>query len=130
MSHILGWPLEYRVEKFFLTVVEIGIVKMVTQPAPTDLNSGAYIYEPPRPTMCTAGPFGYSHSKYMMLYTCYRSYMPFKDQDPMSIYVQRKGGWMSVNYDSVDYFLPSDYAVMLYLYDSRIERKPKLDYIV
>lgn len=56
--------------------------------------------------------------------------MPIKDQDPLSIYVQRKLGWMAVNYDSVDYFLPEEYASMLYLYDSQIERKPKLDYIV
>ena len=56
--------------------------------------------------------------------------MPFKDQDPLSIYVQRKQGWFSVNYDSVDYYLPEEYAYMLYLYDSRIERKSKLDYIV
>lgn len=56
--------------------------------------------------------------------------MPIIDQDPMSIYVQRKGGWMSVNVDSVDYFLPIEYAVMLYLYDSKIERRAKLDYIV
>ena len=56
--------------------------------------------------------------------------MPIKDQDPMSIYVQRKGGWMSVGYDSVDYFLPEQYAGMLYLYDSQIERRAHSDYIV
>ena len=56
--------------------------------------------------------------------------MPIKDQDPLSIYVQRKGGWMSVNYDSVDYFLPEQYASMLYLYDSSIERRAHSDYIV
>jgi hypothetical protein len=56
--------------------------------------------------------------------------MPFRDQDPLSIYVQRRAGWMSVGAMYVDYYLPKEYAYMLYLYDSQIERKPNLDYIV
>ena len=48
--------MEYRVEKFSLTVVQIGIVKMVTQPACTDLNSGAYTRPPCTTLDATAGP--------------------------------------------------------------------------
>ena len=56
--------------------------------------------------------------------------MPLVDQDPLSIYVQRKGGWMSVGKYSVNYYIPEDYAYMLYMYDSQVVRKPKEDYIV
>ncbi len=65
-----------------------------------------------------------------MLIECYRSYMmPYEQQDPLSIFVQRKGGWMSVRPDSVDYYIPKEYAYMLYMYDSHIKRLPLLDYI-
>lgn len=65
-----------------------------------------------------------------MLYQCYRSYMPFTDQDPLSIFVQRKNGWMSVRNDCVDYFIPKEFAYMLYMYDSNIKRQQSLDYIL
>jgi hypothetical protein len=66
-----------------------------------------------------------------MLIECYRSYMmPYQEQDPLSIFVQAKGGWMSVGPISVDYYIPHDYAYMMYMYDSAIKRLPKLDYIV
>ena len=56
--------------------------------------------------------------------------MLFRDQDPLSIYVQRVNGWFSVNRDSVDYYVPEDRAYMLYMYDSSIQRKSHKDYIV
>lgn len=65
-----------------------------------------------------------------MIYQCYRSHMLFRDQDPLSIYVQRVNGWFSVNRDSVDYYVPEDRAYMLYMYDSSIQRKSHKDYIV
>jgi hypothetical protein len=65
-----------------------------------------------------------------MLVKCYRCRMTVLDQDPLSIYVQRKGGWMSVGYGYTDYYVPEEYAYMLYVYDSNIERRARLDYIV
>jgi hypothetical protein len=56
--------------------------------------------------------------------------MPFTEQDPLSIYVQRKNGWMSIRNDCVDYFVPEEYAYMLYMYDSAIKRIQPLDYIL
>jgi len=56
--------------------------------------------------------------------------MPFTDQDPLSIFVQRKNGWMSVRNDCVDYFIPKEFAYMLYMYDSNIKRQQSLDYIL
>lgn len=61
---------------------------------------------------------------------CYRSRLPIIDQDPLSIYVQCRGGWMSVGRVSVDYYIPEDRAYMLYLYDSLIEPRPQQDYLV
>ena len=63
-----------------------------------------------------------------MLVQCYRSRMPVLEQDPLAIYVQRKGGWMSIGMDSVDYWIAQEYAYMLYVYDPAIERKSALDY--
>ena len=70
-----------------------------------------------------------------MLYTvmrilCYRSYLPFTEQDPLSVFVQRVQGWFSVGIYSVDYYIREDYAYMLYMYDSTIHRLPMQDYIL
>ena len=65
-----------------------------------------------------------------MLYQCYRSYLPIQDQDPLSIFVQRKNGWLSIRNDCVDYYIPEEYAYMLHMYDSNIKRVQPLDYIV
>jgi hypothetical protein len=65
-----------------------------------------------------------------MLILCYRSYMqPWRLHDPLGIFVQRQGGWMSIGPICVDYYIPEDYAYMLYLYDSHIQRQPQLDYL-
>jgi hypothetical protein len=76
----------------------------------------------------TAGPLLTCYIVYMRL-QCYRSYMPLTEQDPLSVFVQRVQGWMSVGLYSVDYYVPEHYAYMLYMYDSSIQRLPNLDYI-
>ena len=65
-----------------------------------------------------------------MLVKCYRSRLPTVEQDELSLYVQRVGGWLSVSYGYVDYYIPEPYAMMAALYDSHIERISRLDYIV
>jgi len=65
-----------------------------------------------------------------MLYTCLRSRQTIIEQDPLSILVQRLHGWFSVGYSYVDYWVPSDYAYMLYMLDSQLEQRPFDDYIV
>lgn len=65
-----------------------------------------------------------------MLIECYRCHMPIAEQDPLSIMAQRLGGWLSVSYIWVDYWVPEDRAYLLFLYDPNLERLPKLDYIV
>jgi len=65
-----------------------------------------------------------------MLVKCYRSYLPIVEQDPLSLYVQRVGGWLSVSYGFVDYFIPELYASMVFIYDGHIKRNSKLDYVV
>ena len=63
-------------------------------------------------------------------YRSYRSYLPIVEQDPFSLYVQRVGGWLSVSYGHVDYFIPELYASMVFIYDGHIKRISKLDYVV
>jgi hypothetical protein len=65
-----------------------------------------------------------------MLVQCYRSRQPLQLQDALSLYVQRVGGWLSVSSGYVDYFIPEQYAVMVPLLDSHIERKSHMDYYV
>lgn len=62
------------------------------------------------------------------LIKCYCSTLPIQEQDPLSIYVQRVGGWISIQILSVDYYVPAEYAYMLELYDPNIRRMPQLDY--
>jgi len=65
-----------------------------------------------------------------MLYHCYRSYLPLQEGDALSLAVQRAGGWMHIrSLDCVDYLVPETRSSLVYLYDSRAERIPKLDYI-
>lgn len=66
---------------------------------------------------------------YTMLYHCYRSYLPILEQDPLSLLVQRLGGWFTPRQDCVDYFVPESYAYMCYLLDSSLVRQAHLDYI-
>lgn len=56
--------------------------------------------------------------------------MPIQEQDPLSVFVQRMQGWMSVGIYSVDYYIREDYAYMLYIYDSAIHRLAEQDYIL
>ena len=65
-----------------------------------------------------------------MLYTAHRSTRPFSEQDAISLYVQRIGGWISIRVDTVVYIVPEERAYMLSLFDPAIERFPQLDYIV
>lgn len=65
-----------------------------------------------------------------MLYTCYRCYAPLDQQDPLSIMVQRLGGWLSVHYIYVEYWVPEDRAYMLNLFDLELVRLQQSDYIV
>ena len=65
-----------------------------------------------------------------MLYTAYRSTKPVTEQDEISLYVQRIGGWLSVRVDTVVYIVPEERAYMLSLFDPSIQRYPELDYIV
>ena len=65
-----------------------------------------------------------------MLVLCYRSYLPIVEQDPLSLYVQRCGGWLSVSSGHVDYYIPEPYASMAAIYDGQIKRLSRLDYIV
>ncbi len=65
-----------------------------------------------------------------MLYTAYRSTKPVTEQDDISLYVQRIGGWLSIRADTVVYIVPDDRAYMLSLFDPSIQRYPQLDYIV
>jgi len=65
-----------------------------------------------------------------MLVKCYRSYQPLEEQDELSLYVQRVGGWLSVSTGFVDYFIPEPYAVMALMFDGHLKRKSQLDYIV
>jgi hypothetical protein len=60
---------------------------------------------------------------------CYRSYMSFTEQDPLSVFVQRVGGWFSVGLYSVDYYIPESYAYMVHMYDGDIHRLVSQDYI-
>lgn len=64
-----------------------------------------------------------------MLIICLRSRLPILDQDPMALYVHSFNGWLVVRNDCVDYYINADRAYMLYIYDSHIERIPRLDYI-
>ena len=65
-----------------------------------------------------------------MLVKCYRSYQPLEEQDELSLYVQRVGGWLSVSSGFVDYWIPEPYAQMAPMLDSHIKRLSQLDYIV
>jgi hypothetical protein len=115
----------YRVPQGRLAVVETGIVKMVTLcPTPIPVQRGLLLYT--LYTFSTAGSFMLEPFTKLL---CYRSYMSFRDQDPMSVFVQRVQGWMSVGYASVDYYVPEQYAYMLYMYDSAVRRLPGQDYI-
>lgn len=60
---------------------------------------------------------------------CYRSRSDWTVQDPLSILVQRLGGWLSIRCDCVDYWVPEDRAYMLFLLDPNLQRKPELDYL-
>ena len=64
-----------------------------------------------------------------MLITCYRSYLPYTEQDPMSVFVQRVKGWMSIGMYSVDYYIREDFGYILYMFDPKIHRLPNQDYI-
>jgi hypothetical protein len=66
-----------------------------------------------------------------MLITCYRSRLwPLCEQDDLSVFVQQVGGWMRIRADySVDYYVPEEWAYMMYIYDTDIERKHKMDMI-
>ena len=71
----------------------------------------------------------------MCIYTsmriqCYRSHMSNLEQDPLSLFVQRVGGWMSVGIGCVDYWVPEPYALMIYMYDPTVERRSGDDYLV
>ena len=65
-----------------------------------------------------------------MLVLCYRSRLPLTQQDQLSLYVQRMGGWLTVSSGYVDYYIPEQYALMVPLLDSHIERRSRLDYLV
>lgn len=65
-----------------------------------------------------------------MLYTAHRTTRPLDEQDAISQYVQRIGGWLSIRADTVVYVVPSDRAYMLSLFDSSIEPYPQDDHIV
>ena len=65
-----------------------------------------------------------------MLYKCYRCYAPISKQDPLSIMVQRLGGWLSVHYVYVEYWVPEDSAYLLHLYGLELESIALHDYIV
>ena len=56
--------------------------------------------------------------------------MPIAEQDPLSILVQRFGGWLSIQYDCVDYYIPEEHAYIVELCDPLIIRKANLDYIM
>jgi hypothetical protein len=79
----------------------------------------------------SSGSFSSIGSKYVyMLVECYRSYLPIVEQDPLSLYVQRVGGWLSVSHGFVDYYIPEPYAVMALMFDGHLKRRRELDYIV
>jgi hypothetical protein len=66
-----------------------------------------------------------------VLYSSYQSFLyPFKLQDPLSLYVQRVGGWFSTRPDSVIYTVPQETAYMLYLFDPHLRACPHMNYIV
>lgn len=66
-----------------------------------------------------------------MRISCYRSRIwPLCEQDDLSLFVQQQGGWLSIRADqSVDYYVPEEWAYMMYLYDTDIERVQKRDMI-
>jgi len=65
-----------------------------------------------------------------MRYICLRCCLSLDQQDSISLLNQRLGGWMSVGYVHVDYYLPEHLGYMLYLIDPNLTRQVKLDYIV
>ena len=64
-----------------------------------------------------------------MLYTCVRCRSSWAVQDPLSLLVQRMGGWLSIRADSVLYWVPEHTVYLLYVIDPHLERLPRLDYI-
>lgn len=64
-----------------------------------------------------------------MLYPCLRSHLPLAEQDPLSLLVQRLGGWMAPSIIWVDYWVPEDRAYLLYTLDPLLEPLPRLDYV-
>lgn len=69
------------------------------------------------------------HVNTHMLYPCVRSRAAWHIQDPLSLLVQRLGGWLSIRVDSVLYWVPETHTYMLYLLDPQLEREDHLDYI-
>ena len=61
---------------------------------------------------------------------CLISGLPFEQQDDMSLFVQRVGGWFSIKRETVEYYIPERYAFMLYMYDPKLVRQSLLDYVI
>ncbi len=66
-----------------------------------------------------------------MLIHCLRSYSQDWNQlDTLGFLVQRLGGWISIGYLYVDFYVPENTSYMLWLVDDQLTRRLDLDYIV